>query len=46
MKLNKSKYERIDAITKIAGLILLAVGIENITKGNYFFALPFLAWVD
>ena len=39
MKLPKSKYERIDAISKIAGLVLLAVSIDNVTKGNYFIAL-------
>ncbi len=39
MKLPKTKYERIDAISKILGLILLAVGIDNVSKGNYFIAL-------
>jgi uncharacterized membrane protein len=39
MKLSKTKYERVDAISKILGLILLAVGIDNVSKGNYFIAL-------
>ncbi|MCZ7393277.1 MAG: hypothetical protein ABOK23_06610 [Candidatus Methanoperedens sp.] len=39
MKLSKSGYERIDAVSKIAGLVLLAVGVDNVTKGNYFIAL-------
>ncbi len=39
MKLSKTKYERVDAISKILGLILLAFGIDNVSKGNYFIAL-------
>ncbi len=39
MKLSKSKYERIDAVSKILGLILLAFSIDNASKGNYFIAL-------
>ncbi len=39
MKMSKSKYEKIDAISKTAGLILVAVSIDNATKGNYFIAL-------
>ncbi len=39
MKLSKTKYERVDAISKILGLILLATGIDNVSKGNYFIAL-------
>ena len=39
MKVSKRKYERIDALSKIAGLILLAVSIDNVSKGNYFIAL-------
>ena len=39
MKLPKQKYERIDAVSKIAGLVLLAIGVDNIAKGNYFTAL-------
>ncbi len=39
MKVSKSKYERIDAVSKIAGLILVAVSIDNAMKGNYFIAL-------
>jgi hypothetical protein len=42
MKLSKTKYERVDAISKILGLILLAVGIDNVSKGNYFIALALL----
>ncbi|MFA4936341.1 MAG: hypothetical protein WC568_10950 [Candidatus Methanoperedens sp.] len=39
MKVSKSKYEKIDAASKIIGLILLAVSIDNVSKGNYFIAL-------
>ncbi len=39
MKMSKSKYEKIDAISKIAALILVAVSIDNAAKGNYFIAL-------
>jgi len=39
MKVSKSNYGKIDAISKIAGLILVAVSIDNATKGNYFIAL-------
>ena len=39
MKVSKRKYERIDALSKVIGLILLAVGIENVSKGDYFIAL-------
>ncbi len=39
MKISKSKYEKIDAVSKILGLILLAVSIDNVSKGNYFIAL-------
>ena len=39
MKLSKSKYERIDAVSKILGLILLAFSIDNASKGNYYIAL-------
>lgn len=39
MKVSKSKYEKIDAASKIIGLILLAVSIDNASKGNYFIAL-------
>ncbi|KCZ71207.1 hypothetical protein ANME2D_03242 [Candidatus Methanoperedens nitroreducens] len=41
MKLSRSSYLRVEAITKITGLILLAVGIDNIPKGNYSIALVF-----
>ncbi len=39
MKMSKSRYEKIDAISKIAGLVLAALGIDNATRGNYFIAL-------
>ncbi|VVB86428.1 Uncharacterised protein [uncultured archaeon] len=39
MKVSKSKYERIDAVSKIIGLVLLAISIDNISKGNYYIAL-------
>ncbi len=39
MRLSKPKYERVDAISKIIGLILLAISIDSVSKGNYFFAL-------
>jgi len=39
MKVSKTKYKKIDAISKIAGLILVAVSIDNAAKGNYFIAL-------
>lgn len=39
MKVTKSKYVKIDALSKIASLIMLAVGIDNVSKGNYFIAL-------
>ncbi len=41
MKMSRSKYERIDALSKIAGLILVAISIDNAVKGNYFIALFF-----
>jgi hypothetical protein len=39
MKVSKSRYKKIDAVSKIAGLILVAASIDNATKGNYFIAL-------
>lgn len=39
MKLSKSKYEKLDAVTKIIGLVLLAVSVDRVTKGNYSVAL-------
>ncbi len=39
MKVSKSKYKRLDAISKVLGLILLAVSIDNVSKGNYYIAL-------
>ena len=39
MKLSKPKYERLDAVSKILGLIMLAFSIDFASKGNYFIAL-------
>ena len=39
MKLPKSKYDRIDALSKLIGLVLLAVGVDSVSTGNYFLAL-------
>ena len=39
MKVSESKYKRLDAISKVLGLILLAVSIDNVSKGNYYIAL-------
>lgn len=39
MKLQRSKYDRIDALSKFAGIIMLAVSIDNAVKGNYYIAL-------
>jgi len=39
MRVSRSNYVRIDALSKIFGLILLAVSIENASKGNYLIAL-------
>ncbi len=39
MKLSKPKHEKIDAVSKFLGMILLAVGIDSAIKGNYFVAL-------
>ena len=39
MKLSRSKYNKIDAVSKFTGLILLAVSIDNVSKGNYYIAL-------
>jgi hypothetical protein len=39
MKVSKSKYQRIDALSKIIGLVMLAVSVDNVSKGNYFIAL-------
>lgn len=39
MRVSKSKYEKIDAASKIVGLILLAISIDNVSKGNYYIAL-------
>ncbi len=39
MKVSRMKYPKIDAISKTAGLILVAVSIDNAFRGNYFIAL-------
>ncbi len=39
MKVSESKYKRLDAISKVLGLILLAISIDNVSKGNYYIAL-------
>jgi len=39
MKVQRSKYNKIDALSKFIGLILLAVSIDNVSKGNYYIAL-------
>ncbi len=39
MKLPESKYDKIDALSKLLGLILLAFSVDNVSKGNYFLAL-------
>jgi hypothetical protein len=39
MKVTKSSYGKIDTLSKISGLIMLAAGIDNVSKGNYFIAL-------
>ena len=39
MKLPGSKHNKIDGISKFIGLILLAVSIDNVSKGNYYIAL-------
>lgn len=39
MKLSKKRYERVDALSKIGGLLLLAFSIDNVSKGNYYIAL-------
>ncbi len=39
MKVSKSKYQKIDALSKIIGLVMLAVSIDNVSKGNYYIAL-------
>ena len=39
MKLPRSKYDKIDAVSKFIGLILLAVSIDNVSRGNYYIAL-------
>ncbi len=39
MKLPKSRYDKVDALSKVMGLILLAVSIDSATKGSYFTAL-------
>ena len=41
MKLPRSKHDKIDALSKFIGLILLAVSVDNVSKGNYYIALLF-----
>jgi hypothetical protein len=41
MKLSRSKYNKIDTVSKLTGLILLAMSIDNMSKGNYYFAFFF-----
>lgn len=41
MKLPEPVYVKLDALTKITGLVLAAIGVDNAFKGNYFFALSF-----
>lgn len=43
MKLARSKYEKVDALSKIIGLIILAISVDNVFKGDYFFALVLFA---
>ena len=39
MKVARTKDKWIDAVSKIAALILVAVSIDNMARGNYFIAL-------
>jgi hypothetical protein len=39
MKIKRSKHDIIDALSKFIGLILLAVSIDSVSKGNYYIAL-------
>jgi hypothetical protein len=39
MKVSRSDYLRIDALSKITGIILVAVSIDDVSKGNYLIAL-------
>jgi hypothetical protein len=39
MKVTKSRYGKIDALSKIFGLAFLAISIDNVSKGNYVIAL-------
>ena len=39
MKLSRSKYNKIDALSKFTALIVLAVSIDNVSKGNYYIAI-------
>lgn len=41
MKLPKPVYVKLEVLTKIAGLVLVAIGVDNVFKGNYFLALSF-----
>ena len=39
MKVSRINFPKIDAISKMAGLILVAISIDNASRGNYFIAL-------
>lgn len=39
MKLPGSIYTKIDVISKFTGLVLIALSIDNASKGNYYVAL-------
>jgi uncharacterized membrane protein YjjP (DUF1212 family) len=41
MKLPKPAYIKLEILTKIIGLALVAIGMDNVFKGNYFVALSF-----
>ena len=41
MRLPRSKHNKIDTLSKFIGLILLALSIDNVSKGNYYIALIF-----
>ncbi len=42
MKLDRNAHERVDAAFKVAGLVLLAVGIEFVVRGDLLLAAGFL----
>jgi len=41
MKLPESVYVKLEVLTKLIGLVLVAIGVDNVFKGNYFIALSF-----